>query len=330
MVSAPQQREGVTFLKAWGSSERRSCELAGIGRSSFRYEPSPRDDEELAGRLRKISNKHKRYGYRRAWALLRRAGETVNHKRVFRVWKKEGLSLPGRRPKKRRACVGEIPCRAEYPRHVWTYDFVHDATENGRKLKILTMVDEFTRFSPAIEPDTSIKAQKVIEILKQLFEKHGAPTFIRSDNGPEFVADALKNWLDKSGAKTLYIDPGKPWQNPYGESFNGKFRDECLKMELFNNINHAKVVVEIWRREYNENRPHSSLGYLTPAEFAAMCNERMSGLSLSGECGCLNGKRQSLSAVAGTPCPSALSPASALRSLPSVALSSAQATESLT
>lgn len=325
MVSAPQRREGVTFLKTWGSSERRSCELAEIGRSSFRYEPNPRDDGELAGRLQIISNKHKRYGYRRAWALLRREAKIVNHKRVFRVWKKEGLSLPRRRPKKRRKGIGDVPCRAESPRHVWTYDFIHDATQSGRKLKMLTVVDEFTRFCPAIEPETSIKAQKVIEILRRLFEKHGAPTFIRSDNGPEFIAATLKKWLEKSGAKTIYIDPGKPWQNPYGESFNGKFRDECLNMELFNNINHAKVVIEMWRREYNENRPHSSLGYMTPAEFAAMCNERISGLSLSGECGCLKGKRQSVS-----PCPSALSPASALGSLPSVALSSAQANESLT
>lgn len=232
--------------------------------------------------------------------------------------------MPRRRPKKRRKGIGEVPCRAEFPRNVWTYDFVHDACENGRKLKILTVVDEFTRYSPAIEPDTSIKAEKVIEILKRLFEKHGAPFFIRSDNGPEFIADALKKWLVTSGAKTIYIDPGKPWQNPYGESFNGKFRDECLNMEVFHNISHAKVVIEMWRREYNENRPHSSLGYMTPEEFAAMCNEQTLGLPLSGEYGCLNGKRQSV-----LPCPSALSPASALGLLPSIALSSAQATREL-
>ncbi|GEM_PF-3339879 len=160
--------------------------------------------------------------------------------------------LVRRRSKKRRKDIGEVPCRAEYSRHVRTYDFVHDATENGRKLKIFIIVDDFTHFYPSIEPD-------------------------------------------------------KPWQDPYDESFNGKFRDECLNVELFNDISHAKVVIEIWQREYKENQPYSSLGYLTPVEFAAVCNERMSGLSFLGKCGCLNGKRQSLSAVAGTPCPSALS-----------------------
>ena len=325
MVSAPQRRAGVEYLKKKGASERRGCVLVGISRSGFRYKSRRRDDTEIVERLRKISNKHKRYGYRRAWALLRREGNIVNHKRVYRIWKKEGLSLPKRRPKKRRTGIGEVPCRAEYPRHVWTYDFVHDACENGRKIKILTVVDEFTRFSPGIEPDTSINAERVIEILKRLFAKYGAPSFIRSDNGPEFIAVALRKWLVETGAKTIYIDPGKPWQNAYGESFNGKFRDECLNMEVFHNVKHAKIVIEMWRRDYNENRPHSSLKYMTPAEFAAMCNKQVLGLPLSGECGCRNGKRQSAS-----PCPSAISPASALGSLPSVALSSAQATVSLT
>jgi len=324
-VSAPQSREGVELLKRRGSSERRSCELVDIARSSFRYESHPRNDGELTERLRNISIKHKRYGYRRAWALLLRSGEIVNHKRVFRVWKKEGLSLPRRRPKKRRKGTGEVPCRAEYPRHVWTYDFIYDACTGGPKLKILTVVDEFTRFSPAIEPGGSIRAEKVIEILRRCFEKYGTPSFIRSDNGPEFIAASVKDWIEAKGAKTIYIDPGSPWQNPFGESFNGKFRDECLNMEMFHNVAHAKVVIETWRRQYNEKRPHSSLNYMTPSEFAAVCNEQISGLPLSGECGCLNGKRQSVS-----PCPSALSPASALGLLPSIALSSAQAKESLT
>jgi putative transposase len=328
MVTAPQRREGVQTFKTRDVSERRSCDLAGISRSSFRYVEHPRDDGDLAERLKKISNKQKRYGYRRAWAVLRREGEKVNIKRVYRVWKKEGLTLPRRRPRKRRKGTGEVPCKAIRPNHVWTYDFIHDALASGRKLKMLTIVDEFTRFCLKIEPDRSIKATKVVEILKRLFEEHGAPSYIRSDNGPEFIADVIKEYLFETKIKTIYIDPGSPWQNAFEESFHGRFRDECLNMEEFRSIAEARVITEMWRRQYNDERPHSSLNYMTPLEFkeAFEKSEAQTKMSLShsGLCGWKENERRD-SPSSGKPRPSAQSPASALRSLSSVALSSAQA-----
>jgi putative transposase len=327
MVTAPQRREGVQTFKERDVSERRSCELVGISRSSFRYIEHIRDEGDLAERLRKISNRHKRYGYRRAWAVLRRNGEKVNIKRVYRVWKKEGLTLPRRRPRKRRKGTGEVPCKAICPNHVWTYDFIHDALVSGRKLKILTIVDEFTRYCLKIEPDRSIKATKVVEILKRLFEEHGAPSYIRSDNGPEFIADVIKKHLFELKIKTIYIDPGSPWQNAFEESFHGRFRDECLNMEEFRSIAEARVITEMWRREYNEERPHSSLNYMTPLEFkeAFEKSEAQTKMSLSHS-GLPDGKaerekpRDKHEAL-----PIRITPASALRSLSSVALSSAQA-----
>jgi putative transposase len=234
----------------------------------LRYSRHPRDDTKLAERLRKEAKRHPRYGYRRVWVLLRRK-QRVNLKRVYRVWREQGLCLPRRRPKKPRHGDGAVPCQATYPNHVWTYDFIHDACINGRKLKMLCVVDEFTRECLAIETATSLPARAVIAVLQRVFAEHGAPEFIRSDNGPEFIAKIIKRWLATAGTQTMYIEPGSPWQNPYVESFHGKFRDECLNMETFANLAEAKVVNEAWRREYNNERPHSSLGYLTPLEFKA-------------------------------------------------------------
>jgi putative transposase len=242
--------------------------LARICRSSFRYSRHPRDDTKLAERLRTEAKRHPRYGYRRVWVLLRRK-QRVNLKRVYRVWREQGLCLPRRRPKKPRRGEGAVPCAATHPNHVWTYDFIHDACINGRKLKMLSVVDEFTRECLAIETATSLPGREVIVVLQRLFAEHGAPEFIRSDNGPEFIAKIVKRWLAPAGAQTIYIAPGSPWQNAYVESFHGKFRDECLNMETFANLAEAKVVNEAWRREYNSERPHSSLGYLTPLEFKA-------------------------------------------------------------
>lgn len=269
-MSAPARRGGVRFLMSRGLSERRSCALVGISRSSFRYGRRGREeDEELAERLRQIARARRkdRYGYRRAWAELRRSGLRVNHKRVRRLWRREGLSLPRRSAKKRRKPTGGVPRQATCPNEVWTYDFIHDACLGGRKLKMLTVVDEFTRESLVIEVATNLPSSRVIEVLARLVEERGVPGHLRSDNGPEFIARAVRTWLGERGAETIYITPGHPWENAYEESFHGRFRDECLNMEVFTSVAEARVVVEDWRRHYNEERPHSSLGYRTPVEF---------------------------------------------------------------
>jgi putative transposase len=221
----------------------------------------------LVARVRAIAQQRTRYGYRRAWATLRQEGARINPKRVYRVWRAHGLGLPRRAPKKRHQGAGTVPDSAARPGHGWTYDFVHDACTNGRPLKMLAIIDEFTRESVAIATGTSWPARQVIEVLARLFHAYGSPEFLRSDNGPEFIAREVKSWLREQGAATIYIDPGCPWQNAYGESFNGKFRDECLNLELFRSPGEAQVTIERWRQYYNTERPHSSLGYLTPVKF---------------------------------------------------------------
>ncbi len=238
-------------------------------------------DSLLADELKKIASKHLRFGYRRAHAVLRREGQQINHKRVHRVWKLTGLTLPHHRPRKRRNVerVSLAVNAATRPNEVWTYDFVHDWCANGQRLKMLTVVDEFTRESLCIETRTSIKSQAVIAVLNRLVKERGAPAYLRSDNGSEFVAKRVKEWLACAGIQTLYIEPGSPWQNAFGESFNGRLRDECLNVEWFNNLAEAKVVVERWRRHYNEARPHSSLKYQTPVEFRLAYRQDLSSLA---------------------------------------------------
>lgn len=247
--------------------------MVGVSRSVARYEPREREgDAELRKQIRGLSRSHKRYGYRRITALLRREGLKVNQKRVHRLWKEESLALPRKRPNRRRAGeTVEMVNKATYKNHVWTYDFVEDRTEKGNKLRILNVVDEYTRECLAIRVERSIDSLKVIDTLNWLFLIRAVPGYIRSDNGPELIAKVLKDWLGATGCKTIYIEPGSPWENSYIESFNGKFRDECLNRETFRNGAEARQVVENWRREYNEFRPHSSLGYLTPAEFSLHC-----------------------------------------------------------
>jgi putative transposase len=244
--------------------------MVGISRTAVRYIPRPRQgEEELREKIRDLAKGKKRYGYRRIASCLRREGYTVNVKRVHRIWKAEGLGLPRRRPKRRRyGPKGEVVRKAERKDHVWSYDFLEDRTERGGKLRILTILDEYTRESLQIRVEKSMPCLKVIETLTWLFHTRGIPQYIRSDNGPEFVAQAIQKWLGESGCGTLYIEPGSPWENAYIESFNGKLRDECLNREVFRNGREAQIVVEAWRREYNECRPHSALGYLTPTEFA--------------------------------------------------------------
>lgn len=233
-------------------------------------------DRTLVGQMRKLSRKHPRYGYRRIHALLVRQGWRVNRKRVARLWREHSLKVPRRQRKRRRLGGSENGCtrkQAEHRNHVWSYDFTMDQTEDGRRLKMMPVVDEFTRECHVIETERSITAQDVIATLSYLFRVHGEPEYIRSDNGPEFIASAVKQWLAESGVKTLYIEPGSPWENAYVESFNGKLEDELLGRELFTSLHEAKVLVEQYRLEYNHERPHSALKYKTPAEFAATCVE---------------------------------------------------------
>jgi transposase InsO family protein len=240
-----------------------------------RYKGKQMDkDKALVEQLKQLAGKYKRYGYRMITAKLRQEGWNVNHKRVQRIWQKEGLQVPYRHKfKKTEGCSDNSCCvkKAEYINHVWTYDFMTDQTEDGRKLKFLTVLDEFTRENPAIEVGRSIRTKDVTAVLEYLFLVRGIPQFIRSDNGPEFIADAIKKWLSKKNIRTLYISPGSPWENGYIESFNGKFRDEILNREIFHSVKEAKVIVQDWRLEYNNHRPHSGLGYMTPATFAAKC-----------------------------------------------------------
>jgi transposase InsO family protein len=262
-----------------GLSERRSCELVQISRSSFRYVSNRKDDSVLVGRLHGIAKQYVRYGYRRAHALLVRGGQCVNHKRVLRLWRQEGLCLPRKRKRRRRKRSVSVPLQPTYPDHVWTYDFMEDTTAEGRKLRILTLVDEFTRDALAIAVGRSMPAEKVIRVLDGVFEERGVtPTWLRSDNGPEFIAEDIIAWLRSKGVDTHHIDPGSPWQNPWGERFNGSLRDECLNLEVFYSVSEARVVIEQWRREYNEARPHSRLGYLTPKEYRAQCDSDSWGL----------------------------------------------------
>jgi len=256
-------------------SERRACKVIEQSRMTQRYESKqPDKDKPLIIEMKRLAGRHPRYGYRFITAKLRQEGWQVNHKRVQRLWRKEGLQVPYRHKRKKSQGCSENACfakKAEFINHVWTYDFIEDATEDGRKLKFLTVLDEWTRESPAIEVGRSITSKGVIAVLEYLFMVRGVPGFIRSDNGPEFIADAIKRWLADNKVGTLYIEPGSPWENGYIESFHGRLRDELLNRELFYSVKEAKVLVENWRLDYNHHRPHSSLDYMTPAAFAAMC-----------------------------------------------------------
>ena len=255
-------------------TERRACAVVGQHRSTQRKRPCGRPDEDaLTGDIIRLASRYGRYGYRRITALLSRDGWHVNAKRVERIWRLEGLKVPRKHQKRGRLWLNDGSCvrlRAERPGHVWSYDFVMDRTHDGRAFRMLTVIDEFTRQSLAIHVDRKLTSESVLDCISDLFIKHGQPEHIRSDNGAEFTAQAVRDWLNRLGVKTLFIEPGSPWENGYNESFNGKLRDELLNTEIFHTLKEAKVLIERWRQHYNTIRPHSSLGYRPPAPQAIL------------------------------------------------------------
>jgi putative transposase len=251
-------------------SERRACKVLKQARATQRRILSPpTDEEQLTGDIIALATKYGRYGYRRITALLNNEyGWRVNHKRVERIWRKEGLKVPKKQPKRSRLWLNDGSCirlRPEYKDHVWSYDFMIDRTSNGRAFKILNIIDEYTRECLAVVVKRKITSHEVIDKLFDLIILRGIPEYIRSDNGPEFTAKVVRRWLSRIGVNTLFIEPGSPWENGYIESFNGKLRDELLNREIFTTLEEARVLIEHWKQEYNHIRPHSSLGYRPPA-----------------------------------------------------------------
>lgn len=280
-MSSQARREQVALACERGHSERRACELMGIARSGLGYRSvrTERDQPTLEA-MKRLAAQYPRYGYRRIRVFLRREGHGMSRHRAHRLWRLAGLQLPRRRPRRRVASSRPRPLPAFGPNHVWAYDFVFDACASGQQIKCLTVIDEFTRECLAIDVAGSIRSARVIEVLTRLISVHGAPRLLRSDNGPEFVSHAILTWLTESSIQTAHIDPGKPWQNGDNESFNGKFRDECLSLEWFRSRAEARVVIETWRRHYNHVRPHSSLKDMTPIEFKARYDSTQQGAVL--------------------------------------------------
>jgi len=256
----------------YGLSERRACRLLGQWRGTQRYETIRRaDEDELTAAVIELASQYGRYGYRRITALLQAAGWNVGRDRVEKIWRREGLKVPKKQKARRRLWLNDGSCvrlRAERANHVWSYDFVSARTHDGRVLRLLTLIDEYTRECLALRVARRINSNNVIETLSDVMLWRGIPEHIRSDNGPEFVAKPLRSWLQSLGTGPLYIEPGSPWENGYCESFNGKLRDECLNGEIFYSLKEAQIVIESWRRQYNAVRPHAALGYRPPAPAA--------------------------------------------------------------
>jgi putative transposase len=259
-------------------SERKACKVLGQYRSVQRHQAKPREDEALLTQaVIFLATKYGRYGYRRITALLRQDGWRVNHKRVERIWRREGLKVPQKQPKRERLWFNDGSCirkRPEYRNHVWAYDFVMDRTHNGKRFRMLTIIDEYTRECLAIKVGRKLNSTDVVDTLLDLFVMHGVPDYIRSDNGSEFTARLVREWLKRLKVKTLFIEPGSPWENGYNESFNGKLRDELLNGEIFYTLKEAQILIEQWRKEYNTVRPHSSLGYKPPVPETIALNYR--------------------------------------------------------
>lgn len=284
MVSPLSRRRAVNLSVERGlGNTAQGCRALGLARSSYyRVSVVSEARHELQGRIVALSHAHPRYGYRRVTALLRRAGDCINAKCVQRVRRRNGLQVSKRQRRTKRLGVSTaLRQEATHARQVWSWDFVQDQTQSGTKFRILTLLDEYTRECLAAHVAWSIRAQDVIGAVRAAFTRHGAPEHMRSDNGPEFIAYAVQDWLKECEVKTLYIKPGSPWENGYIESFHDKLRDECLNREIFGSLMEAKVVIEQWREHYNDERPHSALGYQTPREYAARCNvELQSGYAL--------------------------------------------------
>jgi putative transposase len=259
----------IGAMKRYGISERRACQALGISRTTIRRRlADDRDEGKVRHAIIRLSCQYGRYGYRRITAMLKAEGLRVNHKRVERIWRQEGLKIPKKQPRRGRLYLNDGSCirlRPLYPNHVWSYDFVADTLVGGIGIRMLTVMDEFTRECLCIRVAKSLKADDVLGVLGDLFITHGTPEHIRSDNGSEFTANALRNWLKTLGVKTAFIAPGSPWENGLNERFNGSLRDECLNRERFYTLKEAQILIEAWRHEYNHIRPHSSLNYRPPA-----------------------------------------------------------------
>jgi transposase InsO family protein len=262
-------------MATFAASERRACRVLGQPRSTQQRQPVRREGERrLVERMLELVRHYPRFGYRRIWALLVREGWRVNRKRVHRLWRRQGLKVPRRQRKKRRLGHSGNGCarrRAEHKGHVWCWDFIHDRTADGRPLKWLSVVDEYTRECLVLEVRRGMTAAAVGAVLAGVIRQRGAPRHIRSDNGPEFIAQAIRRWLAAGAVEVLYIEPGAPWENGYAEAFHSRLRDELLEREEFASLAEARALAAEWRRSYNHERPHGSLGYRTPAEFAAAC-----------------------------------------------------------
>jgi putative transposase len=270
MVGARVRRQQVAYARSRGLSGRRACAVLSVARSTIGYVSRLiARDAPIVPPMRMLAAQDPRYGYRTIRSFLERQGYAVGTDRMYRLWRQEQLHVPKKRPRRRIATSRPRPLPPTAVNHVWAYDFVFDTCADGRTLKCLTVIDEFTRECLAIDVAGGIRSGRVIEVLAQLVSVHGAPRYLRSDNGPEFVARAILRWLQAAQIETAFIDPGKPWQNGADESFNGKFRDQHLSLQWFRNRTEAKVSIEQWRRHYNAVRPHSSLGSLTPAAFKA-------------------------------------------------------------
>jgi putative transposase len=268
MVSASVRRQQIAYVCQRGRSVRRACALLSVARSTVGYESKlAQRDAPAVAVMRELASQYPRYGYRRIQVFMGRRGHAMSPDRTHRLWRLHRLQVPVKKPRRRVSSGRPRPLPATAMGHVWAYDFVFDRCANGQQLKCLTVVDEFTHECLAIDVAGSIRSGRVIEVLSRLVSIHGSPKHLRSDNGPEFVSRAVLKWLMELNIDTAHIDPGKPWQNGTNESFNGKFRDECLSMEWFRNRIDAKITIEHFRRQYNEIRPHSSLGQLTPVEF---------------------------------------------------------------
>ena len=268
MVGARVRRQQVAYAQSRGLSRRRACALLSVARSTLGYVSTLiARDAGVVPPMKTLAAQYPRYGYRTIRIFLERQGHALGVDRMYRLWRQEGLQVPKKRPRRRVAASRPRPLPPMAINHVWAYDFVFDTCADGRTLKCLTVIDEFTRECLAIQVETRLPASKVQAVLERLFREHGAPEYLRSDNGPEFVARAILRWLQAAQIETAFIDPGKPWQNGTDESFNGKLRDQHLSLQWFRNRVDAKVSIEQWRLHYNEVRPHSSLGYLTPAAF---------------------------------------------------------------